>query len=236
MARQTRSATSRALSVALAATPASSTISTASTPVPDQASASATLAPSKPSDSIPQLLFPTSEAWVSWLSSNHHDPTGLWLQIAKKSSPTPSVTYDQALDAALCYGWIDGQRRPLDANYFLQRFTPRRKRSIWSRRNVDKVAALSAAGLMKPPGEVEVERAKADGRWEKAYGGSSVMEVPADFAAALATNVEAERFFATLSKGNRYRFLWRIETVKKTETRKRKIGEFVRLLAEGKTL
>jgi uncharacterized protein YdeI (YjbR/CyaY-like superfamily) len=173
---------------------------------------------------------------MSWLSSNYHDQTGLWLQIAKKTSPTPSVTYDEALDAALCYGWIDGQRRALDANFFLQRFTPRRKRSIWSRRNVDKVAALTAAGLMRPPGVAEVESAKADGRWEKAYSGSSVMEVPADFAASLAADAKAERFFATLTKGDRYRFLWRIETVKRPETRKRKIGEFVKLLSEGKTL
>lgn len=234
MARQTRSATSKALSAALAASAAPAQ---AVSPI----STAPTLAPSKPStspspDSIPQHLFPTSDAWSSWLASNHHDPTGVWLQIAKKNAPTPSVTYDQALDTALCYGWIDGQRRALDADYFVQRFTPRRKRSLWSRRNVDKVAALSAAGLMRPPGLAEVESAKADGRWDRAYGGSSVIEVPKDFAAALAADGKAERFFATLGKGDRYRFLWRIETVKRPETRRRKIGEFVKLLAEEKTL
>lgn len=231
MARQTRSAAIKALATA------SALQQPLNVPVATPAPTPATTAVADPSSSSPpQRLFESHAAWELWLSGNHLDPVGVWLQIAKKTSPTPSVTYDQALDAALCYGWIDGQRRSLDAHFFLQRFTPRRKGSVWSRRNVDKVAALAAAGKMQPSGEAEVAAAKKDGRWERAYAGSSKIEVPADFAAALEKEKGAKRFFDGLGKTERYRFLWRIETAKRPETRKRKIAEFVALLKEHKKL
>jgi uncharacterized protein YdeI (YjbR/CyaY-like superfamily) len=146
------------------------------------------------------------------------------------------VTYEEALDTALCFGWIDGQKKSHDADHFLQRFTPRRKNSMWSKRNVEKVATLLAAGRMREPGLAEVESAKADGRWERAYSASSVMEVPGDFQAALDRNQKAKTFFEKLGKTKRYSFLWRIATTKREETRNKKIEQFVKLLAEGKTL
>ncbi|KAF5566173.1 hypothetical protein FNAPI_1290 [Fusarium napiforme] len=127
-------------------------------------------------------LFPTPSSFESYLSQNHStNQSGLWLKIAKKNSPIPSITYDQALDTALCYGWIDGQRKALDATHFIQRFTPRRKKSLWSQRNVDKIAVLIAAGRMKPAGLAEVDAAREDGRWERAYSSSSNVTVPEDF-------------------------------------------------------
>ena len=158
------------------------------------------------------------------------------LKISKKGCAVASVTYDEAVDTALCFGWIDGQRKSHDESHFLQRFTPRRKTSIWSKRNVDKVAALVAAGRMRPAGQSEVDAAKADGRWEKAYAGSRTIEVPKDFEAALNRNKKAKNFFETLGKTKRFSFLWRIETAKRAETRKRRIDEFVSLLAQQKTL
>jgi uncharacterized protein YdeI (YjbR/CyaY-like superfamily) len=181
-------------------------------------------------------LFKDANAWEAWLETNHTDTTGLWLKISKKGSGIASVTYDEALDTALCFGWIDGQKKSHDAEHFLQRFTPRRKKSMWSKRNVDKVAVLIAAGRMRQAGEMEIDAAKADGRWEKAYSSSSVMVVPADFQAALDRNKKAKAFFAGLGKTKRYPFLWRIETAKREDTRKKRIEQFVALLAEGKTL
>lgn len=147
-----------------------------------------------------------------------------------------SVTYDEAVDTALCFGWIDGQRKGLDAQHFLQRFTPRRKNSLWSKRNVGKVEMLVASGRMREPGQLEIDTAKADGRWEKAYSSSSVMEVPADLEAALDQNQRAKTFFESLNRTKRHLLLWKIETTKRAETRRKKIEEFVKLLAEGKTL
>ena len=183
------------------------------------------------------LHFKDSPAFESWLESRHASPTtGIWLRISKKTSATPSVTYDEAVNAALCYGWIDGQRKSHDANSFLQRFTPRRKGSIWSKRNVDKVAALTASGRMRPAGQAEVDAARADGRWERAYSGPKDIDATPEFQAALDANIEARRFFETLSKTQRYPFLFRIATAKKVETRERKVRQFVELLAQGKTL
>ncbi|KAK4034446.1 hypothetical protein C8A01DRAFT_49158 [Parachaetomium inaequale] len=184
----------------------------------------------------PIRLFADVAAWETWLESNHADPTGLWLKISKKGSSVASVTYEEALDTALCFGWIDGQKKGHDADHFIQRFTPRRKRSMWSKRNVAKVAVLIEAGRMRQAGQAEIDAAKADGRWEKAYSSPSVMEVPDDFQAALDRNKKAKTFFEGLGKTKRYAFLWRIATTKREETRQKKIGQFVGLLAEGKAL
>ncbi|KAF9872527.1 hypothetical protein CkaCkLH20_10024 [Colletotrichum karsti] len=191
---------------------------------------------SKQASSIPTLLFDNQAAWETWLTEHHSETSGLWVQIAKKNADRPSVSYDEALDVALCFGWIDGQRKSHDEQHFIQRFTPRRKNSLWSKRNVDKVDVLIKAGRMKPPGQAEIDAAKADGRWGRAYSSASVMEVPLDFQAALEGNKEAVKFFDALSKTQRYAFLWRIETTKRAETRRRKIVQFVDLLAEHKTL
>ncbi|SCV41812.1 uncharacterized protein FFB14_07558 [Fusarium fujikuroi] len=182
-------------------------------------------------------LFPTPSAFESYLSLNHAtNTTGLWLKIAKKTSPIPSITYDQALDTALCYGWIDGQRKSHDASHFIQRFTPRRKKSLWSQRNVNKVADLIAAGRMTPAGQAEVDAAMEDGRWEKAYSSSSNAIVPEDFQNALEGNEAAGEFWAGLNRTKRYSFLWRLETAKRPETRRKRIEQFVELLAAGKTV
>lgn len=146
------------------------------------------------------------------------------------------MTYDQALDVSLCCGWIDGQRMPFDEAYFLQRFTPRRKASLWSKRNVDKVAVLTAAGKMTPEGQAQVDAAKADGRWERAYAGASNAEVPADFRAALDKVPAAAEMFDGLTKAARYPFLYRLATTKKAVTREKKMATFVDMLARGETL
>lgn len=220
MAARTRLAAAKALQAAAKPTPlppATATATTTATP--------------------PIQLFEDASAWEAWLEANHNTvPTGLWLKISKKASGIASVTYDEALDAALCFGWIDGQRKTHDAQHFIQRFTPRRARSMWSKRNVDKVAVLVERGRMRPAGLVQVEEAKRDGRWERAYSGSSVMEVPEDFRVALERDVKAKAFFEGLGKTKRYSFLWRIASVKREETRRKKIAQFVGLLAEGKTL
>jgi uncharacterized protein YdeI (YjbR/CyaY-like superfamily) len=182
-------------------------------------------------------LFPTPSSFESYLFQNHStNQTGLWLKIAKKNSPIPSITYDQALDTALCYGWIDGQRKSLDATHFIQRFTPRRKKSLWSQRNVDKVAVLIAAGRMKPAGQAQVDAARDDGRWERAYSSSSNVTVPEDFENAIEGNEAAGEFWRGLGKTKRYSFLWRLETAKRPETRRKRIEQFVELLAAGKTV
>ncbi|KAF5685662.1 hypothetical protein FDENT_6133 [Fusarium denticulatum] len=182
-------------------------------------------------------LFPTPSSFESYLSQNHStNQTGLWLKIAKKNSPIPSITYDQALDTALCYGWIDGQRKSLDATHFIQRFTPRRKKSLWSQRNVTKVAVLTEAGRMTPAGQAEVDAAREDGRWEKAYSSSSSAIVPEDFGNAIEENEAAGEFWRGLNKTKRYGFLWRLETAKRPETRRKRIEQFVDLLAAGKTV
>lgn len=182
------------------------------------------------------IAFDSAEAWEKWLEAHHADSPGLWLQIAKKASGVPTVTYDQALDAALCFGWIDGQKASYDVTFFLQRFTPRRLRSRWSKINVDKVAALEAAGRMRRAGTAQVEAAKADGRWEAAYGGSATIAVPDDLQAALDANPPAAAFFATITRANRYAILYRVHDAKRPETRARRIDTFVAMLAEGRTI
>ncbi|KAF4457126.1 hypothetical protein F53441_914 [Fusarium austroafricanum] len=202
-----------------------------------QAQITPSIPPLTSSSELETRLFSTPLEWESYLSTNHASNTnGLWLKIAKKNSAIPSVTYDQALDVALCYGWIDGQRKTFDAEHFIQRFTPRRKGSLWSQRNVTKVSALQSAGKIKPSGQAEIDAAMEDGRWERAYSGSSNAVVPKDFEDALKENEAAEEFFKGLNKTKKYSFLWRLETAKRPETRRKRIEQFVELLASGKTL
>jgi uncharacterized protein YdeI (YjbR/CyaY-like superfamily) len=185
---------------------------------------------------LPKILFLTQADWEAWLEKEHQNSDGLWLQIAKKEGGKSSVSYQEALDIALCFGWIDGQKGKLDEEYWLQKFTPRRKQSPWSAINVEKVAKLIEAGKMREAGLKEIERAKADGRWDKAYQPQSKMTVPEDFQAALDANPAANAFFQTLKSVNRYSMLYRIQDAKRPETREKRIREFVAMLAEGKTL
>jgi uncharacterized protein YdeI (YjbR/CyaY-like superfamily) len=184
-----------------------------------------------------QLIeFADRAAWAAWLSQNHDDSPGVWLLLAKKAAPRATVTQSEAIDAALCFGWIDGQVGRHDEHFYKQRFTHRRPRSKWSQLNCRRATALIESGQMQPPGLQEVQSAKADGRWDAAYEPQSSATVPPDFAQALAANPAAERFFATLTGARRFSFLYRIQDAKRPETRARRIEKFVTLLAEGKTL
>ena len=184
----------------------------------------------------PILTFASAAEWEAWLEASHASADGVWLKLAKKGSGIPSVTYAEALDAALCFGWIDGQKRSFDERWWLQRFTPRRPRSVWSQRNREHVERLTAEGRMRPAGQREVDAAKADGRWDAAYASPSTATVPADLQAALDADPAAAAFFATLNSANRYAILWRIETAKRPETRARRIATFVEMLREGREL
>jgi len=184
----------------------------------------------------PRKNFASQHKWQLWLEKNHTDPTGIWLQVAKKESGIPSVTYPEALETALCFGWIDGQKRPLDEKFWLQRFTPRRTKSGWSKINCSKALLLIEQGKMRPSGLKEVERAKADGRWEAAYDSARTAEVPSDLEKALAKNAKAKAFFATLDRANRYAILYRVQTAKKPETRQERIRQFVAMLAKKEKL
>ena len=177
--------------------------------------------------------FRTRAAWAKWLETHHGDEGGLWLKFAKKGTGVTTITYAEALEVALCYGWIDAQVKRLDETYYLQRFTPRRKRSKWSKINCAAATRLIEAGLMQPPGLAEVERAKADGRWEAAYDSPRNAVVPDDLERALRRNKKAREFFATLDSQNRYAILYRIQDAKRPETRARRITQFVELLARG---
>ena len=188
-----------------------------------------------PADPLPVVSFESTDAWDAWLTA-HADSPGLWLKIAKKGSAGQSISYSDALDVALCHGWIDGQKGRLDDEYWLQRFTPRKPGSKWSKINTERAAALIASGRMRPAGLREVERARADGRWEQAYESQSRVTVPEDLARALAANQRARAFFATLDSTNRYAILYRIGTAKRAETRERRIEQFVEMLARGETL
>jgi uncharacterized protein YdeI (YjbR/CyaY-like superfamily) len=175
-------------------------------------------------------------AWEEWLDENHRESPGVWLRIARKASGIETVSYEEALDTALAYGWIDGQRAGHDDTFYLQRFTARGPRSRWSRRNRDKATALIERGLMKPAGLEQVERARADGRWDAAYAGPRTATVPDDLQRELDANPAAERFFATLDSANRYAILYRVEEAKRPETRARRIEKFVAMLAAGEKI
>ncbi len=181
--------------------------------------------------------MPNAAAWRSWLDDHHGDPSGVWLVLAKKATTHPtSLIYDQALDEAICHGWIDGQRRSRDDATFIQRFTPRRTRSAWSKRNVDMVDRLITEGRMHPSGLTQVQRAKDDGRWDAAYAGQAAMTVPDDLAAAFDAQPKATAMFEILTSQNRYAVLYRIDQAKRTDTRARRIDQFVAMLARGETI
>ena len=187
-------------------------------------------------DELETRAFASADEWEAWLRAHHDSTPGVWIKFARKGSGIPTVTYPEALHAALCFGWIDGQARGGDESFYLQRFTPRRSRSIWSKRNRDFATALIESGRMQPAGLREVQRAKADGRWDAAYDAPSTATVPDDLQAALEANPAAAEFFARLKGRNRYAILHRVQTAKKPETRARRIETFVAMLARGETL
>jgi uncharacterized protein YdeI (YjbR/CyaY-like superfamily) len=190
----------------------------------------------KNADSLPIIFFESQQDWEEWLKGHHADTKGVWLKLAKKGTNIASVDYQQALEVALCYGWIDGQKASHDEQHWLQKFTPRGPRSIWSKINCDKATALIAEGRMQPAGLLQVERAKADGRWDAAYDGQSKITVPADLQSELDKNQRAKEFFATLDSRNRYAILFRIQTAKKPETRAARIQKFVDMLAQNQKI
>ena len=187
-------------------------------------------------DALPQLAFPSAAEWEAWLEENHSESNGLWIKIAKKGTGIETVAYPEVLEVALSFGWIDGRRERLDDEWFLQRFTPRRARSRWSKINRDTAERLIAEGRMRPAGLAEVERAKKDGRWDAAYEGQRVAGVPDDLARELAARPEAKAFFAELSSQNRYAILYRLQDAKRPETRARRLEKFVAMLEAGETI
>jgi uncharacterized protein YdeI (YjbR/CyaY-like superfamily) len=186
-------------------------------------------------DGLPVRTFRSAAAFERWLEA-HADEPGVWLRIAKAGAGGRSVSYAEALESALCFGWIDGQKAAHDEGWWLQRFTPRRPGSAWSKINCVKAEALADAGRLRPRGRSEVEAARADGRWDAAYAGQRTAEVPPDFQAALDASPAAGAFFATLSRANRYAMLYRIGSVKRPETRARKIAQYVEMLEAGETI
>lgn len=185
---------------------------------------------------VPVLLFTSKQDWHIWLNENHSQQKGLWLKHAKKASGKQSVSYDEALEEALCYGWIDSQKQAYDSDYYLQKFTPRGSKSVWSKVNVAKVESLIKMGKMQPAGLAAVALAKQDGRWDVAYDSPSASKVPEDFQAALDRNPKAKQFFETLNKANVYAFCWRVQTAKKPETRKARIEKFIAMLNRDEKL
>lgn len=182
---------------------------------------------------LPTLPFTTIKELKSWLAKQNASSTGIWIRLFKKKSNITTITYSDALDVALCYGWIDGQKKPYDTESWLQKFTPRRPKSIWSKRNREHIERLEKSGEMKAAGIRQVEAAKADGRWEQAYDSSSTMVVPADFLKELAKNNKAETFFKTLNKANTYAIVWRLQTAKKPETRNKRMMAIIEMLTNG---
>jgi uncharacterized protein YdeI (YjbR/CyaY-like superfamily) len=189
-----------------------------------------------PPDDLPVIGFQDSAGWEAWLAEHHADAAGAWLKIAKKGAAERTVSYADALDVALCYGWIDGQKGGLDEQFWLQRFTPRGPRGRWSQINTGKAVKLIEAGRMRPAGLCEIETARADGRWDAAYAGQATITVPDDLARELARNQAAATFFETISSVNRYAILYRIGDAKRPETRARRIAKYVAMLAEGQTI
>jgi uncharacterized protein YdeI (YjbR/CyaY-like superfamily) len=188
-------------------------------------------------DDLPELILEDAPAWRAWLSEHHARQPGVWLVLAKKGTVEPtSVTYDQALEEALCHGWIDGQARRRDETTYRQRFTPRRKRSAWSQRNVGIVTRLVSEDRMHPAGVAEVDRAKNDGRWDAAYSGQASIETPPDLIVALDSEPSARAMFDILTSQNRFAIISRIVSVKRPETRARNVDKFVAMLARGETV
>jgi uncharacterized protein YdeI (YjbR/CyaY-like superfamily) len=182
---------------------------------------------------LPIQSFTSTEEFTSWLAKHHVVSPGIWMQLFKVKSGVPSITYAEALDVALCYGWIDGQKKTYDAESWLQKFTPRTRKSIWSKRNREHVDRLSKSGKMEAAGIKEVEAAKADGRWDQAYDSPRDMVVPSDFLKELAKNKKAQAFFKTLNKTNIYAIAWRLQTAKKPETRNKRMKLILEMLKKG---
>jgi uncharacterized protein YdeI (YjbR/CyaY-like superfamily) len=187
-------------------------------------------------DDLPQHAFASADDWEQWLERNHAASEGLWIRMAKRDAGIDSVRYPEVLDSALCFGWIDGRREALDERCFLQRFTPRRPRSRWSRINRDKAERLIAGGRMRPAGLAEVQRAQADGRWDAAYEGQRSIAVPDDLRRELDARPEASAFFAELSSQNRYAILYRLQDARKPETRAQRLAKFVAMLEAGERI
>jgi uncharacterized protein YdeI (YjbR/CyaY-like superfamily) len=187
-------------------------------------------------DGLPTIAFASPSEWEAWLAANHASSAGVWIKMAKKDSGIESVRYPEVLESALCFGWIDGRREALDERYFLQRYTPRRARSRWSRINREKAQLLMEDGRMRPSGLAEVERAKADGRWAAAYAGQRSIAVPDDLQRELDARPGAKAFFAGLNSQNRYAILYRLQDAKKPETRARRLARFVAMLEAGETI
>jgi uncharacterized protein YdeI (YjbR/CyaY-like superfamily) len=183
-------------------------------------------------EELPVISFETQQQWEEWLKHNHTQTDGVWLLLYKKNSNIPSINYAQALEEALCYGWIDGIKKSKDTVSFLQKFTPRRAKSIWSEINTKHIERLTAAGKMKPAGMAQVEAAKADGRWDNAYAAGSKATIPEDFMAALNKNKKAKAFFETLNKQNLFAIYFRLQSAKKPETRAKRIATFIDMLAK----
>jgi len=194
------------------------------------------VAESTGADRVPEVFFPSGAEWEDWLADNHAQSDGVWVKIAKKGSGIDSVRYPEVLECALCFGWIDGRREALDELHFLQRFTPRRPRSRWSRINREKAEQLIADDRMRPAGLAEVERARADGRWKAAYEGQKSINVPDDLRRELDARPKAKAFFAELSSQNRYAILYRLDEAKRPETRARRLEKFVAMLEAGETI
>ncbi|MCI0538002.1 MAG: YdeI/OmpD-associated family protein [Verrucomicrobiales bacterium] len=184
--------------------------------------------------SIQIIAFDSSSGWEAWLEENHASLDGVWLRIFKKNSGQPTVSYAEALDGALCYGWIDGQRNSHDAQSYLQKFTPRRPQSVWSKINTGHIERLVKMGRMKPSGLAAVAASQRDGRWQAAYDSPSKAVIPKDFLEELSENKKAKAFFATLNKANLYSIAWRLQTAKKPETRERRMEAIPEMLAKGK--
>ncbi len=187
-------------------------------------------------DGLPTIFFASEAEWERWLTENHVASKGVWVKVAKKATGIESVRYPEVLETALCFGWIDGRREALDELHFLQRFTPRRARSPWSRINREKVERLMAEGRLRPAGISEMERAQADGRWAAAYAGQKAMTVPDDLQRELDARPEAKAFFAELSSQNRYAILYRLQDAKRAETRARRLAKFVAMLEAGEAI
>ncbi len=185
---------------------------------------------------LPILPFASQGDFNNWLAENHDKSDGLWLKLAKKGTNVPSITYDEAVETALCYGWIDSQKKGFDESFWLQRFTPRKPRSIWSRDNREKAEELIASGQMQPPGLAAVEQAKQNGRWAAAYDSQGTITVPDDLQAALEANPKAKAFFDTLDSANRYAILFRLQTARKAETRAKRLRQFVEMLERGEKI
>lgn len=185
---------------------------------------------------LPILLFESQQKFADWLAENHDQSDGLWLKLAKKGADVPSVTYDEAVETALCYGWIDSQKKGFNESFWLQRFTPRKPKSIWSRINREKVEQLIASGQMRPAGLAAIELAMQNGRWDAAYDSQKTITIPDDFQAELEENPKAKAFFATLNSVNRYAILFRLQTARKAETRAKHIRQFVEMLERGEKI